>query len=100
MKKATTRLEEEARRVETYLHPSTRDELAKNCERTLIKIKNHQDKLQSALQVLPDDDKTEDLRRMYDLMTRIWLSNNTDDNADADADAAVAAPAAERPRVE
>ena len=36
MKKATKRLEEETHRVETYLHQSTRDELAKNCERTAL----------------------------------------------------------------
>lgn len=69
MKKAIARLGEEGHRVETYLHQSTRDELSKTCERTLIK--QHVDRLQGEFQVLLTDEKTADLRRMYELMKLI-----------------------------
>eukprot|EP00040_Diaphanoeca_grandis_P032782 m.199442 g.199442 ORF g.199442 m.199442 type:complete len:776 (-) comp32734_c0_seq1:2185-4512(-) len=69
MKKAMQRLEQEATRVVSYLHESTRDDLAKKCEETLIKA--HEERLQGEFQVLLNDEKTDDLSRMYLLMARI-----------------------------
>jgi len=69
MKKVDTRLSEETKRVRLYLHVSTETELINRCERVLIQ--KHAETIRGEFRKLLEDDKTEDLTRMYALLSRI-----------------------------
>ncbi len=69
MKKVETRLDEETRRVQQYLNPTTETELVQKCDRVLIE--KHLDTIRSDFQNMLSNDKIEDLTRMYKLLSRI-----------------------------
>ena len=69
MKKAEHRLNEEKERVEVYLLPEILNPLMQCCDVSLIK--NHSQILREEFQVLLDNDRQEDLGRMYQLLSRI-----------------------------
>lgn len=69
MKKAEHRLEEEKGRVGLYLHPDIMNPLMKTCLGVLVT--GHSALLRDEFQVLLDNDRQEDLARMYRLLSRI-----------------------------
>jgi cullin 1 len=69
MKKVETRLDEETRRVQQYLNPSTETELIQKCDRVLIE--KHIDTIRADFQNMLCNDKIEDLTRMFKLLSRI-----------------------------
>ncbi|KAI9867471.1 MAG: hypothetical protein M1813_009030 [Trichoglossum hirsutum] len=69
MKKAETRLAEEKDRVGLYLHPDIMQPLMKTCNTVLIA--EHSALLRDEFQNLLDNDRQDDLARMYNLLSRI-----------------------------
>ena len=69
MKKAETRLQEEKDRVGLYLHQDIMNPLMKTCLNVLVT--EHSILLREEFQVLLDNDRQEDLARMYKLLSRI-----------------------------
>jgi cullin 1 len=69
MKKAEARLNEEEERVKLYLHPDIGIPLKKACNQVLIA--DHSTILRDEFQVLLDNDREEDMARMYSLLSRI-----------------------------
>lgn len=69
MKKAETRLLEEEQRVPLYLHNDIIIPLKKACNQVLIE--EHSNVLRDEFQVLLDNDREEDMKRMYSLLARI-----------------------------
>ncbi|KAI1007190.1 Cullin-1 [Podosphaera aphanis] len=69
MKKAEARLEEEEERVVMYLHPDILTPLKKTLHTALIS--DHSLLLRDEFQVLLDNDRYDDMRRMYSLLSRI-----------------------------
>ncbi|KAJ5793841.1 hypothetical protein N7457_000440, partial [Penicillium paradoxum] len=69
MKKAEARLEEEKGRVGLYLHPDVTKTLTDTCLSVLVTA--HSTLLRDEFQVLLDNERQEDLARMYRLLSRI-----------------------------
>ncbi|KAI1415750.1 Cullin-domain-containing protein [Hypoxylon sp. FL1857] len=69
MKKAEARLAEEEERVRMYLHSDIAIPLKKTCNKALIA--DHSAMLRDEFQVLLDNDREEDMARMYNLLARI-----------------------------
>ncbi|KAF2136115.1 uncharacterized protein K452DRAFT_238070 [Aplosporella prunicola CBS 121167] len=69
MKKAETRLDEEKERVPLYLLDEIMVPLMRTCETVLIA--DHSQALREEFQLLLDQDRIEDLARMYKLLARI-----------------------------
>lgn len=69
MKKAQARLSEEEERVSMYLHQDIAIPLKKACNQALIA--DHSTLLREEFQVLLDNDREDDMARMYNLLSRI-----------------------------
>lgn len=69
MKKAEARLDEEKERVGLYLHPDIMKKLTDVCNEALIT--DHSLLLRDEFQVLLDNERIDDLTRMYKLLSRI-----------------------------
>jgi cullin 1 len=69
MKKAEARLAEEEERVKMYLHADIILPLRKTCNTALIA--DHSAVLRDEFQTLLDNDRYEDMQRMYNLLSRI-----------------------------
>jgi cullin 1 len=69
MKKAESRLQEEEERVNMYLHQDIAVPLKKTCNQALIA--DHSALMREEFQVLLDNERDEDMARMYSLLSRI-----------------------------
>lgn len=69
MKKAEARLEEEKARVGLYLHPDITKRLTETCLDVLVTA--HSGLLRDEFQVLLDNERQDDLARMYRLLSKI-----------------------------
>ncbi|TVY38641.1 Cullin [Lachnellula subtilissima] len=69
MKKAEARLDEEEERVEMYLHSDVTISLKKTLHGALIS--DHSTILRDEFQILLDNDRVDDMERMYKLLARI-----------------------------
>lgn len=69
MKKAEARLDEEKARVGMYLHPDISKHLTDTCLDVLVTV--HSELLRDEFQVLLDNERQDDLARMYRLLSRI-----------------------------
>lgn len=69
MKKAEARLAEEEERVRMYLHPDIALHLKRTCNQALIA--EHSTLLRDEFQALLDNNREDDMRRMYSLLSRI-----------------------------
>lgn len=69
MKKAETRLAEEEQRVDMFLHHDIAVPLKRTCNQALIA--DHANLLRDEFQILQDNDREEDMARMYNLLARI-----------------------------
>lgn len=69
MKKAEARLDEEEERVHMYLHSDIVLPLRKACHTALIS--DHSSILRDEFQILLDNDRVDDMQRMYNLLARI-----------------------------
>lgn len=69
MKKAEVRLAEEEERVNMFLHQDIAVPLKKTCHQALIQ--DHSGLLREEFQVLLDNDREDDMARMYNLLSRI-----------------------------
>ena len=69
MKKAEARLLEEEERVGMYLHQDIAIPLKKCCNQALIA--DHSNLLREEFQILLDNDREEDMARMYSLLSRV-----------------------------
>ncbi|ERT01595.1 cullin 1 [Sporothrix schenckii 1099-18] len=69
MKKAESRLAEEEKRVELFLHPDIAGPLKRCCNQALIA--DHANLLREEFQALLDNNREEDMARMYNLLSRI-----------------------------
>ncbi|KAJ5167004.1 Cullin-1 [Penicillium canariense] len=69
MKKAEARLDEEKARVGLYLHPDVAKSLTETCLDVLVTA--HSTLLRDEFQILLDNERQEDLARMYRLLSRI-----------------------------
>lgn len=69
IRKVEQRLAEEEQRVERYLHDTTSKLLPLHCNRALIQ--DHRDILRAEFKKLLHEDKVEDLKRMFRLVSRV-----------------------------
>eukprot|EP00043_Microstomoeca_roanoka_P009938 m.94756 g.94756 ORF g.94756 m.94756 type:complete len:768 (+) comp14738_c0_seq1:451-2754(+) len=69
VKKVLERVEEEDARVRQYMHESTASKVADACNHVMI-VK-HQDSLNAEAATLLDEEKDEDLKRLYALLRRV-----------------------------